>query len=66
MSEEYDLVVVGGTPGGVAAAIRAAREGLSVLLTHYHQHLGGLLTSGIGCLDTQYGGKRAPIHGEFC
>ena len=66
MSDEYDLVVVGGTPGGVAAAIRASREGLRVLLTHYHSHLGGLLSSGIGVLDTQYGGKRAPIHGEFC
>ncbi len=66
MSKEFDLVVVGGTPGGVAAAIRAAREGLRVLLTHYHAHLGGLLSSGIGALDTQYGGKRAPIHGEFC
>jgi hypothetical protein len=63
---EFDLVVVGGTPGGVVAAIRAAREGLQVLLTHYHAHLGGLLSSGIGALDTQYGGKRAPIHGEFC
>ncbi len=66
MKDKYDLVVVGGTPGGVAATIRAAREGLSVLLTHYHAHLGGLLSSGIGVLDTQYGGKRAPIHSEFC
>lgn len=61
-----DLVVIGGTPGGIAAAIRAAREGLQVLLTHYHEHLGGLLSSGLGALDTQYGGKRAPILGEFC
>ena len=28
----FDLVVVGGTPGGIACAVRAAREGLAVLL----------------------------------
>ena len=28
---QVDLVVVGGTPGGIACAVRAAREGLSVL-----------------------------------
>ena len=28
----FDLVVIGGTPGGIACAVRAAREGLSVLL----------------------------------
>ena len=43
----YDLVVVGGTPGGVACAVRAAREGLDVLLVNHHKHLGGMLTSGL-------------------
>lgn len=38
----YDLVVVGGTPGGIACAVRAAREGLSVLLVNRHDHLGGI------------------------
>lgn len=28
----FDLVVIGATPGGIACAVRAAREGLSVLL----------------------------------
>src|SRR5262245_41527257 len=27
----FDLIVVGGTPAGVATAVRAAREGLTVL-----------------------------------
>src|SRR6266566_4074532 len=58
----YDLVVIGGTPGGVACAVRAAREGLSVLLVNRHDHLGGILTSGLGVWDSQYEGKRAPIY----
>lgn len=63
---DYDLVVVGGTPGGIACAVRAAREGLRVLLTHYHGHVGGLWSSGLGAIDTQYAGRRAPLYTEFC
>lgn len=62
---EYDLVVVGGTAGGVACAVRAARQGLTVLLVNRTQHLGGMVSGGIGVADTQYEGKRAPIVDEF-
>ena len=41
----FDLVVVGGTPGGIACAVRAAREGLTVLLVSRTRHLGGMLQS---------------------
>src|SRR5437016_4196044 len=57
-----DLCIYGGTPAGVACAVRAAREGLSVLLVNRHDHLGGLLTSGIGVWDTLFEGKRSPIY----
>jgi len=60
----YDLVVVEGTPGGITMAVRAAREGLSVLLVNHNEHLGGILSSGLGVWDTQYEGKRAPIYDE--
>jgi hypothetical protein len=63
-SIDCDLVVVGGTPGGVTCAVRAAREGLSVFLINRHEHLGGLLSSGIGVWDTQYEGRRSPIYDE--
>ena len=43
----YDLVVYGGTPGGVTAALAAAREGASVLLVEQKRHVGGLTTSGL-------------------
>jgi hypothetical protein len=60
----YDLVVIGGTPGGIACAVRAAREGLSVLLVNRHDHLGGIMSSGLGVWDTQWEGKRSPIYDE--
>ena len=37
----------GGTPGGIIAAISAAREGASVVLLEQTQHVGGLTTSGV-------------------
>lgn len=40
-----DVLVVGGTPGGVAAAIAAARTGANVLLVEADPWLGGVLTS---------------------
>lgn len=61
----HDVVVVGGTPGGIACAVRAAREGRRVLLVERGQHLGGMLTSGLGVEDTLYLGDRAPLYTEF-
>ena len=45
--EDYDVVVYGGTPGGVTAAIAASREGSSVVLLEQTNHVGGLSTSGL-------------------
>lgn len=61
----YDLVVIGGTPGGIACAVRAAREGLGVLLVNHTQHLGGFVTSGAGGWEAPYDGLRSPIYGEM-
>ena len=36
----YDLVVVGTSPGGISCAVRAAREGLKVLLVERTKHVG--------------------------
>jgi len=60
-ARSYDLVVVGGTPGGIACAVRAAREGLSVLLVNRHEHLGGVLSTGLGVWETQWEGRRSLI-----
>lgn len=63
--KSYDLVVIGGTPGGIACAVRAAREGLTVLLVNHTQHLGGFVTSGAGGWEAPYDGLRSPIYGEM-
>lgn len=63
-ADRYDLMVVGGTPGGVAMAVRAAREGLSVLLVNRSPVLGGQHTNGIGVWDTLYDGYRSPLYQE--
>ena len=45
-SLRYDVVVVGSTPGGVAAAVNAAREGVTVSLLQGDGHIGGLASGG--------------------
>ena len=57
-----DIVIYGGTPGGIAAAIAAAQQGRSVTLVEYHDHIGGLITSGLGKSDVE---NRAMIGGLF-
>ncbi len=52
--DRYDVVVYGGTPGGVIAAVAAAREGSKVLLIEQTKHVGGLNTSGIGTAESEH------------
>lgn len=42
-----DVLVVGGGPSGVAAAVAAGRLGARVILMERHNHLGGLSTGGL-------------------
>lgn len=58
----FDCVVVGGTPGGIAAAVTAARMGRSVALVEENAHLGGMSASGLGKSDIE---NRAAIRGFF-
>lgn len=62
---EVDLVVYGATPGGVACAVRAAREGLTVHLVSPYEHIGGMLSNGLSTMDTLYNGRRAPLYDEL-
>jgi hypothetical protein len=59
---QFDVVVVGGTPGGIAAALSAGRVGRKVLLIESHKHIGGMSTSGLGKSDVE---RRHLIGGLF-
>ncbi len=56
-ADSYDVVVYGGTSGGVTAAVQASRLGKSVVLIEPTQFLGGLTTGGLGATDI--GNKKA-------
>ncbi len=48
---DYDLMVIGGGPGGYVAAIRASQLGMSVALVE-DKHLGGICLNW-GCIPTK-------------
>ena len=56
----FDLVVYGGTAGGVITAVSGAREGLKVVLLEPGSHLGGMTTGGLSRTDF---GKKEVIGG---
>ena len=58
--QRAEVVVYGGTAGGVVAAVAAAREGTSVILVEPGRHVGGMVSGGLGATDT---GKRGAIGG---
>lgn len=60
--EETDVLVVGGGPAGIAAAVAAAREGASTALLERYGFLGGMATAGLvgpfAGVRHRYGGGR--------
>lgn len=67
LKASYDVVVVGGDPEGIAAAVAAARSGSKTLLVDTRPVLGGLMTRGwLNSLDMNYGpGKKVLNKGIF-
>lgn len=58
---EYEVVVIGGGPAGIAAAAAAGRAGRSTLLVERYGFLGGM---GTAAGVTNFCGLHANVHGE--
>ncbi len=52
---DFDLVVYGGTAGGVMTAVAGARQQLKTVLLEPRGHIGGMATGGLSRTDV---GKR--------
>ncbi|WP_051670066.1 FAD-dependent oxidoreductase [Bryobacter aggregatus] len=61
-SQQADVVIYGATPGGIGAAVSAARLGRSVILCEYEDHIGGIVSNGLTNADI---GKRQAVGGLF-
>lgn len=60
--ESFDVLVIGGTASGLAAAVTAARAGLKVALVEPSNRLGGMSVNGLGHADMR---NKAHTNGFF-
>ncbi len=63
MSKTYDVIIIGGGPGGYVAAIRAAQIGLKTAVIE-REHLGGICLNW-GCIPTKALLRSAEIYGHM-
>ena len=64
-AQDYDLVIVGGTPGGIMAAIEAARMGKTSVVLERTAYIGGLPANGLGATDIATRGATTGLFSEF-
>ncbi len=64
-SRSADIIVYGGTSGGITAAIQAKRMGRTVILIEPTRYLGGLTTGGLGATDIGNKGAIGGLSREF-
>ncbi|MBI3948239.1 MAG: FAD-dependent oxidoreductase [Armatimonadetes bacterium] len=62
---DYDVLVVGATPGGIAAALAAARTGARVALTEHSPWIGGMMAGGLSNTDFKYKETHGGTFREF-
>lgn len=62
---QYDIVIVGGTPGGIMTGIAAARQGKSSVILERTSHIGGLPANGLGATDIATRGATTGLFSEF-
>ena len=61
----YDLVIVGGSPGGIMAAISAARMGKKSVILERTSYVGGLPANGLGATDIATRAATTGLFREF-
>lgn len=64
-NNHYDIVIVGGTPGGIMAAISASREGKTSVILERTDRIGGLPVNGLGATDIATRGATTGLFSEF-
>ena len=62
IAAECDVAVLGGGPGGLVAAIAAARGGAQTLLVEQYGFLGGMATAGLMTSFNGFRNERPPNH----
>jgi hypothetical protein len=65
ITSKHDIVIIGGTPAGIAAAIAAGRAGKTVMIIEQSPVLGGVLSSGVIRLDDLYVASNSGVMEEF-
>lgn len=65
IQNQFDLVILGATPGGLAAGVSAARLGKRSLILERTPFIGGLPANGLGATDIATRGATGGIFLEF-
>jgi hypothetical protein len=63
--KEFDVIILGGTPAGIMAAVAAARAGHTALILERNAHIGGLPANGLGATDITTRGATGGLFLEF-
>ncbi|KAL7933084.1 FAD dependent oxidoreductase domain-containing protein [Trichoderma chlorosporum] len=61
----YDIVIYGSTPAAIVAAIQTTRMNKTVAIVSPTNHIGGMITSGLGWTDSKNGNAIGGIAREF-
>ena len=64
-SSQYDVVIVGSTPGGIMAGIAVAKSKRKALILERSLHIGGLPANGLGATDIATRGATGGLFTEF-
>ncbi|KAF1981584.1 hypothetical protein K402DRAFT_398342 [Aulographum hederae CBS 113979] len=64
-AQQYDVIVLSATPGGITSAVAAARLNKTVLLLERTKYIGGLPANGLGATDIITGGTAGGLFKDF-